>query len=263
VLVGAFGAGVAFLLDAGTFAFSAAMLLLMRGTRAPARDPLTPRRSAWAEAKEGLRYGFARRWLWVGMVAATISLLCTWGPWEALVPFLVKNELGGGAGALGLVFAAGGVGAVASAALLGQRELPRRPFTWAYWAWAISAFGIMALGLVQGLWQAMLVSLVTESGITILLVYWFTIVQRLVPGSMLGRVSSLDWLISVAGVPLSFAIVGPLAGAIGVRTTLVLAGAIGGAVILLFFYLVPGSRDPERDGSLVRARVPERRDPPG
>jgi hypothetical protein len=56
---------------------------------------------------------------------------------------------------------------------------------------------------------------VSESCITALVVIWFTLLQRLVPGHLLGRVSSLDWLISIAGVPLSFAVVGPAAAAFG------------------------------------------------
>ena len=187
------------------------------------------------------------------MAAATISLLCTWGPWEVLVPYLVKNELDGSAAALGLVFAAGGAGAVLAAVTMGQRDLPRRPITLLYWAWAISAFAMIGFGISGTIWHAMLASFVMESGITVLLVLWYTVIQRLVPSSILGRVSSLDRLISVAGVPASFALVGPIAESVGTRATLMLAGAVGGAVILLFLYFVPGSRRPERDGSIEAA----------
>ena len=229
------------------------MLLIMRGVARVAPDE--GHASVWHDAREGLRFVFRRPWLWAGMAAATISLLCVWGPWEVLVPYLVKNELGGSATALGFVFAAGGAGAVLAAVATGQRDLPRRPITLLYWAWAISAFAMIGFGVSQAIWHAMLASFVMESGITVLLVMWFTVVQRLVPSSILGRVSSLDWLISVAGVPASFALVGPLAEAIGTRATLILAGAVGGSVILLFLYAVMGARDPERDGSLA-ASVP-------
>ena len=56
-------------------------------------------------------------------------------------------------------------------------------------------------GLVSAVWQAMAVAFVSESCITALVVIWFTLLQRLVPGHLLGRVSSLDWLISIGGVP--------------------------------------------------------------
>jgi hypothetical protein len=51
-------------------------------------------------------------------------------------------------------------------------------------------------------------------------------------------------------VPLSFAITGPTAEAIGHDATLIWAGALGGT-ITLFFMFVRGARDPERDGSLA------------
>jgi DHA3 family tetracycline resistance protein-like MFS transporter len=251
LLIAAFGAGWAFVFDGGTFAFSALMIFLMRTRREP-RDADSGER-LMSEVAEGLRYVIAHRWLILAMVGATVSLLATWGPWETLVPYVIKNELHGGPTALGLVFGAGGLGSVAAALFFGQRgTLPRRPVTALYLAWAIAMFGTAGFGLVTGVWQAMIVALATEACITILIVIWFTLVQRLVPHDLLGRVTSLDWMISIGGVPLSFAIVGPVASAIGARTTLVLAGILGGVITLAVMFL-PGARDPERDGSLDTA----------
>jgi hypothetical protein len=87
---------------------------------------------------------------------------------------------------------------------------------------------------------------------TLLMVIWVTLVQRLVPAEMLGRVSSLDWLISSAGVPLSFALVGPAASAFGVDETLIGAGVLGAGLTIAFMF-IHGARDPERDGTLARA----------
>jgi DHA3 family tetracycline resistance protein-like MFS transporter len=61
---------------------------------------------------------------------------------------------------------------------------------------------------------------------------------------MLGRVSSLDWLISIGLLPISFALTGPVAGAIGARTTLVGAALVGGVVTFGALFL-PGMRDIE------------------
>jgi O-antigen ligase len=68
--------------------------------------------------------------------------------------------------------------------------------------------------------------------------------QRHVPRTMLGRVSSLDWLISIGLLPLSFALTGPVAAAIGTRGTLIAAGVVG-AVVTCAAYFVPGMRDVE------------------
>jgi hypothetical protein len=62
-------------------------------------------------------------------------------------------------------------------------------------------------------------------------------------------VRSLDWLISIGLLPVSYAITGPIASAIGVRATLMGAGLIGGAATLAFM-LVPGLYETEYDGSL-------------
>jgi hypothetical protein len=140
---------------------------------------------------------------------------------------------------------------VITAATFGQRAaLPRRPITAMYLAWAAGMFGTAGFGLVTGLWQAMLVAFVTEGSITFLVVIWVTLVQRLVPDRLLGRVFALDWMISTMGVPLSFAITGPTAELIGHDATLVLAGVVGGLATIAFMF-VRGARDPERDGSLV------------
>jgi DHA3 family tetracycline resistance protein-like MFS transporter len=61
---------------------------------------------------------------------------------------------------------------------------------------------------------------------------------------MLGRVSSLDWLISIGLLPLSFALTAPIAGLIGVRATLIGAALIGGVITLGALFL-PGMRNIE------------------
>jgi MFS family permease len=248
LLVGGLGTGWAFIADGISFAFSATMILLMR-TRPADRDP-DDHTSLWSDTKEGVRYVRENTWLWAAMVGAFISLLCTWGPWETLVPFVVKNALHGSATDLGLVFGAGGFGSVLAAVFMGQRaSLPRKAITVLYVAWAFGMLMTTFFGVVATVWQAMVVAFFAEGAITLLIVVWMTLLQRLVPAELLGRVSSLDWMISTGGVPLSFAIVGPLAGAIGARATLVWAGLLGSVVTIAFLF-VPGARDPERDGSL-------------
>jgi DHA3 family tetracycline resistance protein-like MFS transporter len=70
-------------------------------------------------------------------------------------------------------------------------------------------------------------------------IVWATIKQRHVPSSMLGRVSSLDWLISIGLLPISFALTAPVAAALGVRATLIGAGLVGAAITLAALFL-PG-----------------------
>ena len=249
VIVGVSSAGWAFIVDACTFGASALAVSMIHTRPAPGRDQ--PMTSAWQEAKEGLVYVRRHRWILIAMLAATVSLLCTWGPWETLVPYVVRKDLHGSAVALGIVYGAGGLASVIVALTLGQRgRLPRKPVTMLYLAWAVAMFMTAGFGVLTQVWQAAVVAAVSEGSITVLIVIWYTLLQRLVPRELLGRVASVDWLISAAGVPVSFAIVGPLAGAIGVDATLIGAGLLGGAVTIGFLF-VRGAREPERDGSLA------------
>jgi hypothetical protein len=90
---------------------------------------------------------------------------------------------------------------------------------------------------------------------------WVTTKQRLVPVALLGRVSSLDWLISTALLPVSFALTGPISSLIGSRETLIGAGVLGAIITFAALYL-PGMRAPEAaaasaggDGDLASARA--------
>jgi MFS family permease len=240
MLVGAIGVGWAFGLDAASFVVSAATLLAMSPARR-AVDPAEATRSVRREVAAGLRYVRSQAWLWATLVSAAIAYLLFMGPTEVLLPFIVKNRLSDGAGALGLVFAAGGLGSLLCAIVIGQRGLPRRSLTFMYIAWTLATLAIAGYGLADRLWGLMAASVAFNALETAGTIAWSTAKQRLVPARLLGRVSSLDWLISIGLLPVSFAITGPVSAALGVRTTLIGAGVLGAAVTFAAL-LVPGVR---------------------
>lgn len=247
-LVASFGAGQAFLVDAATFLVSATAILLMRPR--PLEREAEERSSLLRDVREGFAFVRAHAWLWVTLVAAAVFLLAYWGPVEVLVPYRIRNELGGGPDDFGFVLAAGGVGSILAAALLGQRGLPRRHITFMYSCWAIGCLALVGFGLAGAVWQLMAMSFVDGALATAGLIVWGTLVQTLVPASLLGRVTSLDWLVSTSLVPVSFALTGPIAAGIGVQATFVAGGIIAATATALFLF-VPGVRDTEREGGLV------------
>jgi MFS family permease len=237
-------AGIAFAIDAASFA--ACLVAVLAMPRRAARQ-VEVQTSNVAALKEGLRFVRQRVWLWGTLLSAAITYLVFLGPAEVLLPFLVKNELHASAGTLGLVLAAGGVGAVGGAAVMGHRGHPRRDVTVMYMTWTIATLAIAGYGIAHAAWQLMLVCLVFNALEAAGTIVWATIKQHHVPGSMLGRVSSLDWLISIGLLPLSFALTAPVAAVFGARATLVGAAALGAAVTLSAFFL-PGMRAIERTG---------------
>ena len=200
------------------------------------------------EVAEGFRFVRSQKWLWGTLLAAAVSLLAFWGPWEVLVPYIVKNELGGNAGDLGLVFASGGLGAILAAIVMGHRKIPRRHITFMYLAWTASSGAVMVYGLAASLWQAMAAAFFSGALSTAGMVVWMTLMQTRVPRELLGRVTSLDWMVSIGLIPVSLALTGPIADAVGARETLIGAGALSGVIIVGFLFLLPGLRDDERPG---------------
>lgn len=240
----AFGTGWAFMVDASTFAVSAIAVFMIRTRAVPGGQE---HGRITDDIRTGIRYVRHERWILLGLLAGTVSLFCVWGPWETLVPFVVSDELNGSGLDLAFVFGAGGLGSVIVGVTMAQRgRLPPRPTRMMYLTWALGMGMTAGFGVVSTIPQAMLVAFVAEASIAVLVVIWFTLLQRLVPGDLLGRVSSLDWMITIAGAPVSFLIVGPAAGWFGADAVLIAAGVLGASATLIFM-MMPGALDPDRD----------------
>lgn len=250
------GPGFAFGFDALTFLVSAVAILAIRTRPLPrAAGDHGPRRML-ADVRAGMGYVRGQPWIWATLISAMLSLLIFLGPMEVLVPFLVKNRLGLGPESLGAIFAAGGVGSILMAIAIGSLGQPRRRVTVMYAAWS-GGVALMAIyGLMTSLWQALLASFLAAGMFELGSVIWNTMLQQRVPRELLGRVSSLDWLVSTGLVPISFALTGPAAGLFGPEATIV-GAALLGAVLMSSLLLVPGVRDPERDSpATAEARSP-------
>jgi MFS family permease len=247
-IIAAFGTGEAFLVDAVSFGIGATAIALL-AARPAARALDDERRSILDDIREGLGYVRKRAWLWGTLAWSFIVLPFGTAPYVVLLPFLVKNELGGSARQLGLVFAAGGLGGVIAALAISQLHIPRRHITFMY---ALLAFGITDLffySLVQATWQALVIALVAEAALTAGILVWNTLVQRAVPGNLLGRVRSLDFFAAFALTPLAMAVIGPAADVFGVRPVLAVSGLLASALTVAAF-LLPGMRETEGQISL-------------
>jgi len=241
-LVGAFGAGTAFAFDAASFAASALAVAALRRVATPELE----HESTFAAVRGGLRYVRSRVWLWGTLLSAAIAYLIFLGPSEVLLPYVVRNELHGSASDFGTVVAAGGIGAIGAAISMAQRGQPRRAIFFMYMCWTAATLAIVGYGLGTTVPQLMLACLLFNALEAAGTIVWATIKQQHVPPHLLGRVSSLDWLISISLLPVSYALTGPAAAAFGTQATLVGAGVIGAAVTLGGLCL-PGMRDLDRE----------------
>src|SRR4029078_7087813 len=105
---------------------------------------------------------------------------------------------------------------VGAALVMGQRGHPHRDVTFMYVAWTLATLAVAGYGLATASWALMVAFFMFNALETVGTIVWATIKQRHVPASMLGRVSSLDWLISIGLLPLSLPLTTPVAAALGV-----------------------------------------------
>ena len=245
-IIATVGVGWAFILDAASFAVSIACLLQLGQLQtAPQADVEPDSGSIWTEIREGFSFVRCNVWLWGTFSAATLAYLIFLGPAEVLLPYLVKNDLSGSASDLGTVFAMGGLGAITASIVMSQRGMPNRNMSFIYIAWSLSTLAVAGYGLARFPWQVMLTCFAFNAFETAGQIVWLTTKQSLVPTRLLGRVSSLDWLISIGLMPLSYALAGPVATWLGTRTTLIGAGLLGSVITFAFLFL-PGMRSPEK-----------------
>jgi MFS family permease len=241
-LIAVSGPGLALAVDAATFGVSTVTALLLT----PRPFEPRPERSALRDVREGFAFVRARTWLWATLAIAGL-LNVSPAARNVLLPYVVKQDLGASAGALGAIYSATAAGALVSALVYGQRGLPRRYVLVMYVGWASVTFVTAGYGLATGVWQLVALGFAAGIGLAIGQAIWATMMHRLVPRELLGRVTSLDWLLSTSLMPASMIAVGFAGDAIGARGTLVAAGLLGGTVTLASVFLVPALRDPERD----------------
>jgi MFS family permease len=224
VLVGAFVPGISLLLAAGIYALALIALIAMRAV--PVAAATEARSSVLADLAEGFRYLFRTGWLFATLAFATLYVLVLIGPIEVLLPFAVRDQVGGGASSFALVLAAFGIGGAIGSIVVSSWRLPRRYLTAMILLWGAGAAPLVLLGITRQLWVMAAATFVVGFTGAVAMVIWGTLLQRRVPPHLLGRVSSLDFFVSLALMPVSMALAGPVGEWLGIPMTFVLAGAV-------------------------------------
>jgi transmembrane secretion effector len=212
--------GAALLVDAGTFAAAAVLLVRLA---IPARAEDVEPRPFLHELREGW-FEFRRQtWIWTTIVFFGIGNF-TGASYFVLGPLVAKRDLGG-APAWATIISAFGVGSILGG--LGALRLrPRRPLLASCVAAIPYGTQTLALGLRLPLPALVAVSGIAGIGIAVHLALWFTVFQQQVPESARSRVSSYDALGSFVLIPLGSALAGPMASLVGISATLIGSGVI-------------------------------------
>ncbi|WP_246080156.1 MFS transporter [Modestobacter altitudinis] len=188
-----------------------------------ARHPVV---AVLVDVRAGFAYMVATPWLLSTLLFASVLVLVVIGPLEVLTPFAVREQTGGGPAEHSLVLAAFGVAGAVGSLVVASRRLPRRYLTIMIMLWGAGCLPLALFGVATQLWVMVLASAVVGATFQGATVIWGTLLQRRVPPALLGRVSSLDFFVSLAFMPLSMALAGPVSEQIGVAATFALAGGV-------------------------------------
>ncbi|MEH0108785.1 MFS transporter [Tersicoccus sp. MR15.9] len=173
-------------------------------------------RSVVADLREGVAFTVRTPWLLWTLLFAVVWVLMFMGPLEVLMPFLVRDQLGGGSQTFGFLLAIYGTGGAVGSLLTASVPLPRRYLTLMMAVWGFGVVPMAVVGFTRSfaVMAAALFVCAFTSGVG--QVIWGTLLQRRVPPALLGRISSLDFFVSLALMPVSMAVAGPLSTVVDV-----------------------------------------------
>ncbi|GFE12469.1 MFS transporter [Streptomyces glebosus] len=209
-LVAAVGPGWVLAVDSAAFAIAAALRAFLDVSGVPER---APGGGMLHDLRDGWREVVSRPWLWAvvvqfSLVNAVVSAA------EAVYGPLVAEQHLGGPGPWGLALAAFGVGTVGGALLM-ARVRPRRLLLTG--ALCVFPLALPSAALAVPLPVAGLTAIMFGTGIAIevFAVTWMTALHQEIPEEKFSRVSSYDWLGSLAMVPPATALAGPVQDLVG------------------------------------------------
>jgi MFS family permease len=222
-------------------------------------EPHQKRPGALADLREAVGYTVGTPWLLWTLLFAVVSVLSFIGPIEVLLPFVVEDQLGGDAKTFGFMLAAYGIGSAIGAMVTSSFPLPRRYLTFMLMFWGFGTLPLAFIGLISTPLALAIIMVIT--GITGGLgqVIWGTLLQRRVPQHMLGRISSLDFFVSLALMPVSMALAGPLAEVIPLWMIFVVAGVASPVIGVVAWFAGRMHRD-EIEHPLDREAAPQQTD---
>ena len=122
-------------------------------------------------------------------------------------------------------------------------RMPRRYLTVMILAWGAGSLPMAIIGFTDQVWVMAVALFVVGFTGGAAMVIWGTLLQRRVPPEMLGRVSSLDFFVSLAFMPVSMAIAGPLSKVLSMQTIILIAGGVPIVLALIALFAARMPRD--------------------
>jgi MFS transporter, DHA3 family, tetracycline resistance protein len=224
VVVGATFPAMGAVVVAVLFAIGLILLVATRpAMKTPAHQPDQEPPHLLRDLRDGFVFMLRTPWLLWTLLFASMFVLVVLGPIEVLLPFIAKQRFEDGARIYGFILAFFGVGSALGALAVSSGRLPRRYLTVMMTMWSVGSVPLVVFGFTSSFALMAVATFVIGFTDGAGMVIWGTLLQRRVPTEMLGRVSSLDFFVSLAFMPVSFAIVGPLSKVVSMQAIFLVA----------------------------------------
>jgi DHA3 family tetracycline resistance protein-like MFS transporter len=225
LVVGATFPSLGAVVVAALFAIGLVLLVAARpAMKSAVQKPDQQRPHLRRDLRDGFVFMLRTPWLLWTLLFASMFVLLVLGPIEVLLPFIAKQRFEHGARTYGFILAFFGVGSALGALAVSSGRLPRRYLTVMMTMWGVGSIPLVVVGVTSSFPLMAAATFVIGFTDGAGMVIWGTLLQRRVPTAMLGRVSSLDFFVSLAFMPVSFAIVGPLSKVVSMQTIFLVAG---------------------------------------
>ncbi|MGZ6706780.1 MAG: MFS transporter [Solirubrobacteraceae bacterium] len=252
------GPGEAILVDALTFAVSAACLWRLRVPAAPAEPAALPEEAGFAaQLRTGWREVRSRPWLCWGLAAMGAYHVFVLPAVLVLGPTLAERNLGG-ASSWATIVACWGAGSIVGNVIALRLPVDRPAFVAAL---ALVGASLQAgiIGSGMGTAGIAVVQVITGVCVALFFTLWDMSIQEQVPARAVSRVSSYDFTLSMGLMPLGMAMAGPVSNALGLHATLRWMSVLG--VLFALAWLAQPSvrrlRRPERGDEQSAGAKPE------
>lgn len=226
------GTSLAFALDAVSFVISAAFVATLPQKEVK-RLPASKRVGGLQDIRQGISTVLHSPWLWITLAIASLSSIFLDGPDEAALPLLVKQRFGAQVGLYALLMTLSAFGSISAALWLGHFKQLRRRGPLTYGAWIVASLMLLAVGLPIPVAGVSVAFFIQGAALTTLGLAWMNTLQEFVPSDLLGRVASIDLLVSSGLVSIGYGLAGIAADQLGASPVFVLSGAISASVIAL------------------------------